>query len=89
MTIIPTLFNFNRPGASRGIKGIIMWKFDRQKLQTARKARRISLRNLEKLSGVDRSNISRAERGEQTPNAASLARLASALGMNPGDFFTK
>ena len=50
-----------------------------KKLRALRKARKLSLRDLERESGVHYSTISRIENGEYLPNLATLLKLSRAL----------
>jgi transcriptional regulator with XRE-family HTH domain len=50
------------------------------RLRDLRKARRRSLDDLARLSGVSRASLSRIENGEVSPTAAALGRLAAAYG---------
>jgi transcriptional regulator with XRE-family HTH domain len=49
-------------------------------LAAARKARGLTQPALSKLSGIQQAEISRIERGAGNPTAATLLRLANALG---------
>ena len=49
-------------------------------LAAARKARGLTQPDLSKLSGIQQAEISRIERGAGNPTAATLLRLANALG---------
>ena len=51
-----------------------------------RKERGLSQRALAKLAGVSQALIAEIERGKHPPSAASLAKIASALGLAPADF---
>jgi transcriptional regulator with XRE-family HTH domain len=50
-----------------------------KRLRALRKARQLSLRDLERESGVHYSTISRIENGEYLPNLATLLKLSRAL----------
>ena len=52
-------------------------------LHAARETAGYSQRDLDELTGIDTSNISKYERGIALPNLGSLIRLASALGVSP------
>lgn len=57
-----------------------------QRIKTARKAKRMSLRALAEQAGVSAMAISKYERDEMAPGSGALARLAQALEV-PLDFF--
>lgn len=59
-----------------------------QELQRLRKARAYSLEALAERSGVSRSMISLIERGESSPTAVVLDKLAAALGVPLAALFT-
>jgi hypothetical protein len=46
-----------------------------------RKAQGLSLREASRRAGIDAAHLSRIERGESSPSAEALARLASVLGL--------
>ncbi|TFW16635.1 helix-turn-helix domain-containing protein, partial [Duganella callida] len=52
-----------------------------RRVRALRDAQHLSLEALAARSGVSRSNISLIERGESSPTAAVLDKLASALGV--------
>lgn len=52
-------------------------------LHAARVSAGYSQRDLDELTGIDTSNISKYERGIALPNLGSLIRLAAALGVSP------
>lgn len=58
-----------------------------QRLRSLRDARGHSLETLAELSGVSRSNISLIERGESSPTANVLDKLAGALGVTLASLF--
>ena len=58
-----------------------------ERLRHLRSARQLSLESLSVRSGVSRSNISLIERGESSPSAVVLDRLATALGVTLADLF--
>ncbi|MDA8455731.1 XRE family transcriptional regulator [Acidovorax sp. GBBC 3334] len=60
-----------------------------QRLRTLRDARGLSLEALAERSGVSRSNISLIERGESSPTAAVLDKLASGLGVTLSSLFER
>lgn len=49
------------------------------KLREIREQRALSLRELERLSGVDYSSISKIETGESSPKLETILKLAKAL----------
>ena len=51
------------------------------KLRDTRKARGLSLRDVEKLSGVDNSNLSEMEKGKRNLSLDTLIKLARALAL--------
>jgi transcriptional regulator with XRE-family HTH domain len=54
-----------------------------------RQATGLSLRQVEEQTGIDRSILSRLENGEKRqPSPATLTKLASTLGVTPGELFT-
>ena len=58
-----------------------------QRLRELRDARGYSLEALAERSGVSRSNISLIERGQSSPTAAVLDKLAIGLGVALASFF--
>lgn len=50
-------------------------------LRGAREARGIGLRELERLTGIDRGYLSKIERGLKRPSLATLKRITVALGL--------
>jgi transcriptional regulator with XRE-family HTH domain len=52
-----------------------------------RAGQKYSLRDLEALSGVSASYISRLEKGEASATYEVIIKLARALGVDPGEFF--
>lgn len=50
-----------------------------RKLRRIREQKSLSLRELERLSGVDYSSISKIETGESSPKLETMVRLARAL----------
>ncbi len=50
-----------------------------RKLRQIRKERKLTLKELEAISGVDYSSISRIEQGEYLPKLETLLKLARAL----------
>lgn len=57
------------------------------RLQALRTARGASLSQLAEASGVSKAMISRVERGESSPTATVLGRLAAGLGISLGELF--
>ena len=54
-----------------------------------RQATGLSLRQVEEQTGIDRSILSRLESGEKRqPSPGTLTKLASTLGVTPGELFT-
>ena len=53
------------------------------KLKKLRLKKVISLRDLEKMSGVSHATISRLENGIQKPRFVTIRKLAEALGVPP------
>lgn len=58
-----------------------------QNLRRIRVERRLSQENLAVDASVDRTYVSRLERGMENPTVAVLERLANALGVRIPDFF--
>ena len=58
------------------------------RIRELRKARDFTLEHLAELSGVSRSMISLIERGETSPTAAVLNKLADALGVTMASLFS-
>lgn len=52
-----------------------------RQLRDTRKARGLSLRDVEKLSGVDNSNLSEMEKGKRNLSLDTLIKLARALAL--------
>lgn len=60
------------------------WKIRRriiQQLKEARQARGLSLRDMERLSGIDNSNLSSMEQGKRNLSLDTLIKLTAALGL--------
>lgn len=53
-------------------------------IRAARKAQKLTLRDLARLADIDHSTISRIERGEYDPPARTIKALTDALGRNMG-----
>ncbi|MGV2974985.1 helix-turn-helix domain-containing protein [Roseibium alexandrii] len=58
-----------------------------QRLIGLRKAKGLSLDELAEKSGISRATLSRIERGDTSPTAAALGRLATAFGVSVSDLF--
>jgi transcriptional regulator with XRE-family HTH domain len=58
-------------------------------LRRERTARGMSQSQLAALAGTDKSRISRIERGDVEPTVAMVVRLATGLGIEPGELFPK
>lgn len=56
-------------------------------LRRIRQEKELSIRQLEKISGVSRSEISAIENGRYLPNLEILNRLANALELEPKDLY--
>ena len=65
-----------------------MQNFEPATLLKHRKATGISQRALAIRAGVSQALIAEIERGKHPPSAASLAKIAAALGLAPSDFET-
>ncbi|MGJ3265262.1 MAG: helix-turn-helix domain-containing protein [Salinarimonas sp.] len=59
------------------------------RIRAARHARRMTLDALAEASGVSRAALSKIERGEASPTAALLARLAAGLGTSVASLFAE
>ncbi|MGP9819122.1 helix-turn-helix domain-containing protein [Salinarimonas sp. NSM] len=59
------------------------------RIRAARRARRMTLEALAEASGVSRAALSKIERGEASPTAALLARLAAGLGTSVASLFAE
>ena len=57
-------------------------------LKQLRRERGLATRGLAEAAGVGRSSINRYESGRTAPNASTVARLANALSVEPGDLLT-
>ena len=57
-------------------------------IQTIRKQRNISLRQLEYMSGVSRSQISNIETGQKDATVTTICMLAAALGVTPEQLYS-
>ncbi len=57
------------------------------RLRAARKARGLTLDGLVKLTGLDKSYLSRLERDLTSASVATLVRVCDALGIRPGTLF--
>ncbi len=56
-----------------------------QHLQSIRKAKGLSLRDLEKISEMDNQNISAIEQGKKDVQLSTIIKLAAALHIAPKD----
>lgn len=54
------------------------------RVRAAREARHMSMSDLARAAGLSPGAVSRLERGERAPGAATLAAIAKALGVEPG-----
>lgn len=70
------------------VNPIIMSSFDAAQLQDHRKKANLSQRALALKAGVSQALIAEIERGKHPPSAASLSKIAAALGLSPEDFET-
>lgn len=59
-----------------------------QRIREVRQRFGISLEDLGELAEVSWTSIGKIERGAQSPNAETLVRLATALGVDPGSFLS-
>jgi transcriptional regulator with XRE-family HTH domain len=59
------------------------------RIRAERRARRWPLERLAEASGVSRAMISKIERGEASPTAATLARLANGFGISLASLFAE
>ena len=60
-----------------------------EEVRRIRKERGLTQRRLTELSGVDQTTISLVESGKRWPRFETLERLADALGVEVGDFFSR
>ncbi|WP_372422686.1 helix-turn-helix domain-containing protein [Salinarimonas chemoclinalis] len=58
------------------------------RIRAARRARNMTLEALAEASGVSRAALSKIERGEASPTAALLARIAAGLGTSVASLFS-
>jgi transcriptional regulator with XRE-family HTH domain len=58
-------------------------------VRSLRKARGLTQEALAHVAEIDTRYVGGIERGEENPTVAVLARIASVLGIEPGDFFAK
>lgn len=58
-----------------------------QKIRQIRKAKGLTLSEVENLAGLSEGNLSRVERGTQWLSEEKLFSVAKALGVNPAEFF--
>jgi transcriptional regulator with XRE-family HTH domain len=57
------------------------------RLRELRSAKGISQKALAEAAGVEQSQVSRWEKGESAPLVTSVAAIAKALGVTPGELF--
>jgi transcriptional regulator with XRE-family HTH domain len=58
-------------------------------IRTTRKEKKLTLRELEKISGVSYSLIAKVERGENKPTKETFLKLANALNLDTEDLLNK
>jgi transcriptional regulator with XRE-family HTH domain len=58
-------------------------------LRRIRNEKGLSVRKLAKRAGINHSTLVHIETGKQSPNVATLQKLADGLGVEVGDFFPK
>lgn len=58
-------------------------------LRDVRLEKNVTIRQLERLSGVSRATISQIERGRMIASRTEAARIAEALGLEPGSLRTR
>ena len=58
-------------------------------LRDARKAARLTQRELAENAGIDRATISLIENGRENPRADTVLKLAEVLGVNPADLWRR
>lgn len=56
-----------------------------ERIAKLREQARISQRDLERLTGIDVSNLGKYERGVALPNVGSIVRIAAAFRIDPGE----
>ncbi len=57
------------------------------RLRAARKQKRLTLEQVVRQTGLDKSFLSRLERDLSTPSVATLVKVCAALGIRPGELF--
>ena len=57
------------------------------KLNAIRQERNLSLRELEKISGISRTQLNRIENGQSDPTLKTMCRIAKALNMKIEEVF--
>lgn len=57
------------------------------KLWEIRKDKNISLRDLEKKTGIGRSTLNRIENGQTSPTLEEIGMIAESLGVHPNELF--
>jgi len=60
-------------------------RIDPEKLRRLRERRVIGVRELGRLSGVSHDGIIEIEQGKRQPHAATIRKLAAALGVEPAE----
>lgn len=63
------------------------WTFDPERLRKARAKKKWTVRELATVAEISYGAVSLIERGERVPNAEIVGRLASALDLEPSDFY--
>jgi transcriptional regulator with XRE-family HTH domain len=59
------------------------------RIKSLRKARKLTLTQVQELSGINNGNLSKIERGLQSLTNTSIRNLAKALGVSPAEIFTE
>jgi transcriptional regulator with XRE-family HTH domain len=65
------------------------YRFNPQLLRRAREARGLSVPGLAAKAGVSFGSVYAWEYGDRIPTSANLCKIAAALGIDPGDLFTR
>jgi transcriptional regulator with XRE-family HTH domain len=60
-----------------------------RRLRHARNRRGLSLTDMSTRSGLQRTYVADVERGERNPTYLTIARIAEALDLRPGDLFVE
>ena len=60
-----------------------------RRLRHARNRRGLSLTDMSTRSGLQRTYVADVERGERNPTYLTIARIAAALDLTPGDLFVE